>query len=264
MNTMSDTMFKGVITVLEMCADDPGVKVLVFTGAGDRAFSAGGDLEGNKASAGMRDAQQDGSAPPSTSAGAVRNLRSAMQTSLMLRDSHFVTIAAVNGACAGAALAWACACDLRVASENAVFKTGFATAGLSGDFGGTWLLPRIVGPARARELYLLDRKVGASEAQQIGLVSKVYPCKGDSFKAEVLAMAAKMASVAPLALKRIKANLVDADRLTFPEHLDIEAERHARSGYHPDAAESGMSFMQRRKPQFKGIGTRQPWEMSRL
>ena len=266
MNTMSPGTIAGVMVALEMCADDTSVAVVVFTGAGDRAFCAGGNLEGGGASSGMR-GKVCADEPPPTVMGAVRSLRHSMISSQLLRDSHFVSICAVNGACAGAGLSWACACDVRIAAENALFRAGFLTAGLGGDFGGTWLLPRIVGSAKARELYLLDPKVKAAEAVQIGLASLIIPLRGEAFQAAVHQMALEMSARPPLALKRIKANLVDADRLTFSEHLDIEAERHAKSGYHPDAAEAGAAFMEKRAPQFTGAGIlsdRQPWEMSKI
>lgn len=263
MNTMSRDVNQGVTQALQMAADDKSILVVVFTGAGDKAFSAGGNLDGGGASEGMRQAGGAGK-PPSTVTAAVSNLRTMMSSSQLLRDSHFVSIAAVNGACAGAGLSWACACDIRVGAENCLFRAGFLTAGLSGDFGGTWLLPRIVGPAKAREMYLMNEKVKAAEAKQIGLVSKVLPLRGDAFQMEVQKIAQGIGSSAPLALLRIKANLVDADKLTFAEHLDVEAERHAKSGYHSDAKEAGMSFMQKRKPNFQGIKSRESWEVSKL
>ena len=122
-----------------MAADDYSVAVVVLTGAGERAFCAGGNLEGGGASAGFR-AGSGADRPPPTVRGAVRNLRATMTSSQLLRDSHFVSIAAVNGAVAGAGLSWASACDLRLAADNAVFRAGFLTAGLSGDFGGTLLV----------------------------------------------------------------------------------------------------------------------------
>ena len=263
MNTMNEHVLGGVLQALRQCADDPSVAVVVFTGAGERAFCAGGNLEGGSASAGMRAASGPGKPPPTTGA-AVHNLRRIMASSELLRNSHFVTIAAVNGACAGAGLSWACACDLRLAAENALFRAGFLTAGLSGDFGGTWTLPRVVGPAKAREMYFLNAKVGAEEAYSIGLVSKVFPLRGSAFQDACHEVAQSLAASPPLALKRVKANFVDADRLSFAEHLDVEAERHARCGFHPDAAEAGASFLAKRTPVFKGIGMRHPWEMSNL
>ena len=122
-----------VTAALELCSDDPTVAVVVFTGTGDRAFCAGGNLQGGGASAGFR-----AEGRLATVTGAIRNLRASMHSAQLLRNSHFVSVAAVNGACAGAGLSWACACDLRVASANALFRAGFVTAGLSG--GGSHLL----------------------------------------------------------------------------------------------------------------------------
>ena len=204
--------------------------------------------------------------PPPTVRGAVRNLRHIATTSLILHNSHFVSIAAVNGACAGAGLSWACACDIRLASENALFRGGFLTAGLSGDFGGSWTLPRIVGPAKAREIYILNEKIRAQEALRIGLVSKVIAARGNAFQAAVQKIAQRLANEAPLALLRIKANFLDSDKNTsFAEHLDVETERHAKCGYHPDAMEAGKAFLSKRKPKFSNVGeNRSSWEMSRL
>ena len=126
-------------------------------------------------------------------------------------------------------------------------------------------MPRIVGSAKARELYFLNEKIRAPEALRIGLVSKAFTSKGDAFRKEVEQLALTLAAAPPLALKRIKANLNDSDsQLSFEAHLDAEAERHARCGYHPDAMEAGMSFLQKRKPNFTGLDARKKHEMSRL
>ena len=127
-------------------------------------------------------------------------------------------------------------------------------------------MPRIIGAAKARELYLLNEKVRSAEAKRIGLVSKAFNSKGAEFQRDVAQLAAGLAASPPLALKRIKANLNDSDsQLSFEAHLDAEAERHARCGYHPDAAEAGQAFLQKRKPQFTGLDVpRKKHEMSRL
>jgi len=260
MNVMGQHLNAGVQVALDLASDDPDVRVVIFTGAG-RAFCAGGNLSGGVASGGFK--ARAGAKVPPTVSQAVRNLRVGMYSSDMLRSMDKPTVAAVNGACAGAGFSWACACDLRFAASSAVFRTAFASAGLSGDYGGTWTLPRIVGPAKARELYLLNKKVSAQEAKAIGLVSDVFP--DGEFMARVMEEARAMAALPPLALKRIKQNLLDADRLvSFSEALDAEAERHARTAYHPDAAEAGRAFMQKRPGSFVGTGRRQPWERSKL
>lgn len=263
MNTFSGELSVGVTVALDMASEDPNVRVVVLTGSG-KAFSAGGSLsggEGKSASDGFR--APKGSKIPATVNAAIRNLRMGMKSSEVLKFMDKPTIAAVNGACAGAGFSWACACDLRFAADSAIFRTAFASAGLSGDYGGTWTLPRIVGPAKARELYLLNKKIRAEEAKSIGLVADVFP--DSDFLGRVLQEARIMSEAPPLALKRIKQNLNDADRLlSFSEALDLEAERHARSGFHPDAAEAGKAFVEKRAGNFTGSGKREPWEMSKL
>ena len=152
---------------------------------------------------------------------------------------------------------------MRYCSDKAVFATAFVNAGLSGDFGGTWTLPRIVGPAKARELYLLSEKFGADEAARIGLVSKVH--RHDELLGAVMAVAAKAAAAPPLALRRIKANLNDADRVSFPEQLNNEAERHGRMGYSPENKIAATAFVTKTDPDFSGVvKPRKPWELSNL
>jgi 2-(1,2-epoxy-1,2-dihydrophenyl)acetyl-CoA isomerase len=244
LNTMSPELLEGALEAFERAASDDAVRALVLTGAG-RGFCAGGDLGGMASRA------------PDPTTGAPRpvesdiaRLRSRMRTSQLLRDMPKVTFAAINGPCAGAGLAWACACDVRYAARSAVFNTAFMTAGLSGDFGGTWTLPRIVGPAKARELYLLAEKFGAEEAARIGLVSAVVD---DADLLEVVReKAARVASFAPLTLAAIKANLNDALAVDFSTLLDREADRHVRVGRTEDAREAARAFLEKRPGVFRG------------
>jgi 2-(1,2-epoxy-1,2-dihydrophenyl)acetyl-CoA isomerase len=243
LNTMNAELLEEALEAFQRTADDDRVRVLILTGKG-RAFCAGGDLE----------AMAEGTVPgvdggPAVAA-AVTQLRGYMRTSQLLHDMPKVTVAAVNGACAGAGLAWACACDLRYCSESAVFNTAFMTAGLSGDFGGTWTLPRIVGPAKARELYLLAERFRAAEAERVGLVSRMVP-DGD-LMGEVRRVAERIAGFAPLTMRAIKANLNDALGLSLTEQLDREAERHIACGLTEDAREAAAAFLEKRQPRFVG------------
>merc|ERR1712217_529103 len=138
-----------------------------------------------------------------------------------------------NGACAGAGMSWACACDLRFAVSGAKFTTAFVNVGLSGDFGGTWTLPRIVGPGKAREMYLLSDVYTSEEMERWGAVSKVLP-NTTALMEHVMVVANKLADRAPVALERIKANLNDADVTTFGEQLTLESERHAKAVANPE------------------------------
>jgi 2-(1,2-epoxy-1,2-dihydrophenyl)acetyl-CoA isomerase len=166
----------------------------------------------------------------------------------LLRGMPAITIAAVNGACAGAGLSLALAADLRVCATSARFSTAFLTVGLSGDFGGTWLLPRIVGAGRARDLYLRPRPVDAAEALAIGLVSEV----ADDALARAGEIALQLLAQPPLALVAVKQNLNDADHEDLATALDREAARHTACAATADAAEATAAFLEHRRPRFVG------------
>jgi 2-(1,2-epoxy-1,2-dihydrophenyl)acetyl-CoA isomerase len=245
MNALTFDVYRELTDTLRALADQSDVRAVVLTGTG-RAFCAGGDLQG------FAGRQADGERPagPRSVGADVRRLRGYMRTSQLLREMPKVTFAAINGACAGAGLAWACAADIRYCAASAVFNTAFMTAGLSGDFGGTWTLPRIVGPAKARELYLLAEKFRADEAVRIGLVSAVLP--DDELLPFVRAKAERVAGFAPLTLRSIKANLNESLDVAFPVMLDHEAERHTRCGRTEDAREAARAFLEKRAPVFHG------------
>lgn len=244
LNTMNAELLDAALAAMEEAASDDEVRAVILTGRG-RGFCAGGDLEGMAAGRGA-----PGSRGPSPVEREIGGLRRSMRTSQLLRDMPKLTIAAINGACAGAGFSWACACDVRYAARNAVFNTAFMTAGLSGDFGGTWTLPRIVGPARARELYLMAEKFGADEALEMGLVSVVV--EPDELMDYARQRAERAAGFAPLTFAAIKANLNDSAHVSFPEMLDREADRHTRCGRTSDAREAARAFLEKRPPVFQG------------
>lgn len=251
MNTMGGGLVERTAEALEMAAKDDEVRAVILTGTG-RAFCAGGDLQGMAGRSGSSAPKGSGETrrqPPSLEES-IAGLRHSMTTSELLHDMPKVTFAAINGACAGAGLAWACACDIRYCAESAVFNTAFMTAGLSGDFGGTWTLPRIVGPAKARELYLLAEKFRADEAARIGLVSAVLP--DGELLPFVKAKAERIAGFAPLTMRAIKENLNDSFDSTFIDQLDREADRHTRMGRTEDAREAAKAFLEKRPAVFKG------------
>jgi 2-(1,2-epoxy-1,2-dihydrophenyl)acetyl-CoA isomerase len=233
MNGMTNRMVIEARDVLAAAAEDREVRVLVLTGAG-RAFSPGADLQ--------IVASEEGR-PVDLTADDFR-------AAVLLHDMPAVTIAAINGACAGAALGWACACDLRYAAASARFNTAFLDVGVAGDMGGPWTLARIVGPARARELFFFPDKFGAEEALRIGLVSRVFP--DEHFSAEVQAIAERLASAAPIALRTLKANFVDAERMDFKGYVSLESERHLRMFTTEDTREAFAAKVEKRKPRFQG------------
>lgn len=243
MNTMGEDLNERLLEALQRATDDDEVWVVILTGAG-RGFCAGGDLGA------MKERGTDADHAASSPRGRVEELRRMMRNSQLLHEMPKVTIAAINGACAGAGLSLACACDLRFAAANANFNVAFRNAGLSGDFGGTWTLPRIVGPAKARELYLLSPRFDAEEAERIGLVSKTLP-DPEALMAHVAEVADQLVHAAPIAVRSIKANLNDALRLSFSEVLDREAERHIAASRSEDHLEAASAFLEKRRPEFK-------------
>jgi 2-(1,2-epoxy-1,2-dihydrophenyl)acetyl-CoA isomerase len=214
---------------LRELAADAAVRVVVLTGAG-RGFSAGGDVT---AMAGGGDGQR----------GEPLDLRSIMEVSELLHGMPAVTIAAVNGPCAGAGLSFACACDLRYAARSALFVSAFLRVGSSGDHGSAWVLTQAVGPAKARELLFLGDRVGADEALRIGLVSAVVD--DDTLRAHVIGIAERLAGMPPTAARLMKANLDDALTLPLGEYLDRETGRFAECSGSDEAIAAAKAFLSR-------------------
>jgi 2-(1,2-epoxy-1,2-dihydrophenyl)acetyl-CoA isomerase len=212
---------------LRVLADDRSVRVVVLTGAG-RGFCSGGDVTSMTGG---------GSGEPV-------DLRSIMEVSELLHGMPAITVAAVNGPCAGAGLSFACACDLRYAAHSAVFVTAFLRVGSSGDHGSAWVLTRAVGPAKARELLLLGDRVDAEEALRIGLVSAVLD--DDVLLPHVNAVAARMAAMPPTAARLMKQNLDDAVTLPLGEYLDAETERFAECSGSDEAIAAAKAFLEQR------------------
>ena len=237
LNAMDAALLTGAVDALEAAALDSSIRVVILTGAG-RGFCAGGDLKATDTL---------GTGNMESRIGVLQSLQ---RSSKLLRGMSKVTIAAINGPCAGGGFSWATAADLRYASVSAKFTTAYLNAGLSGDFGGTWMLPRIVGSSRARELYLLSEKFSAEDAERYGFVSKVLA--DDELIPYVMSVAERLLAASPIALQRIKQNLNDAEDVSFSEALDREADRHVRTGSSADTAEARRAFLEKRPPKFTG------------
>jgi 2-(1,2-epoxy-1,2-dihydrophenyl)acetyl-CoA isomerase len=222
LNAMTEELIGGVLACLEQATADDAIRAVVLTGAG-RGFCAGGDLGAMGEFAGLR-----------TEEASRAELRRLHRTTELLHEMPKVTIAAVNGPCAGAGLSWACACDLRIAAESAVFRTAFLSAGLTGDFGGTWSLTRLVGAGRARHLFFLNEKLSAASAAAIGLVGEVVP--DGALMGRVADIASGLAQAPPHVVAGIKQNLNDAQELGLHALLNAEADRQVRAAAsHPSA-----------------------------
>lgn len=232
LNGMTNQMVREACDALELAAGDPTVRVLVLTGEG-KAFCPGADL--NHFTSGGKDE---------------RLTPREFQVTTLLHEIPAVTVAAINGACAGAGLGWALACDLRVMTATARLNTAFLDVAVAGDMAIPWTLPRLIGASRARDLSLLPRKVDADEALRIGLVNRVFA--DDTFRDDTEAILATLLEKSPTALRGLKANYVVAERTTLRDFVDYEAERHLRIAASADTAEAFRAYIEKRKPNFGG------------
>ena len=160
------------------------------------------------------------------------------------------TIAALPGAAAGAGLALALACDLRIMSSNAIMTTAFARVGFSGDYGGTYFLTQLVGSAKARELYFLSERVSADEALRLGLTNWV--CEPDDLAAKTREIAGRLAAGPSVAYRYMKENLNRAMGGDVDDCLDLEATHHVHCGQTEDHRAATQAFVDKREPVFNG------------
>jgi 2-(1,2-epoxy-1,2-dihydrophenyl)acetyl-CoA isomerase len=237
-NALSTAMLDGLLEALPRLANDAEVGAIVLTGAG-RGFCAGGDVKGMATNA------RAGSLEERT-----QDLRARMEASRMLHEMPKVTIAMVNGAAAGAGLSLALACDMRIAGESARFTTAFIKVGFPGDFGGTYFLTKLVGTAKARELYYSADVVDAKQALALGIVSKVVP--DAELAKETLALAGRIGSGPRIAYRHMKRALNVAESGSLAEAFDTEAWGQSRCGETEDHKEAARAFVEKRAPVFKG------------
>jgi 2-(1,2-epoxy-1,2-dihydrophenyl)acetyl-CoA isomerase len=249
LNSLTQALTADLHKALIDCMRDPGVKAVVLTGAG-RGFCAGADLSGS-----------GGEPDPITERWSqdpiwwepeqlAARLMEDAQIPILLHRMPKPTIASVRGPAAGSGLLLAAACDLRIASETAVFKTAFASAGRCGDPGGAYFVSKLVGPARAREMFLLDEKIPAQQALDMGLVTKVVA--DDALETETKALAMRFANGPGLAYAGIKRNLNLAETAALEETIAQEGLSNARASLSHDGKEAGRAFMEKRAPNFRG------------
>ena len=232
MNAFNRALHAGLNDALKQ-ARDPDVRAVVITGAG-RGFCAGQDL---------------------TEFSAVGDVGAALRATyhpnvLAIRALEKPVIAAVNGACAGAGLSLACACDIRIASDAAVFVPGFVGIGLVPDSGGTYFIHRLLGAPRAFEWMSSNRRLTAVEAHAWGLVSEVV--EADTFTARTVELAATYAAAPTRAIGMTKRLFDHADNATLEEQLEMEAQLQAAATQTDDFREGVAAFGEKRPPSFTG------------
>ena len=247
MNTISGAMLEQISELLLRADHDPDVRCIVLTGSG-RAFCAGLDLQaqmaGPKGGLGNLGGGNGGDA---TFSGEF-DLRSAPP--VVLHNLDTPTICALNGGSAGYGLDLALGCDIRIAVDTAKLNPGFAKRGILPESGGTWLLPRMVGYAKAAEIAFTGRTLTAAEALDLGLVNHVV--SADEFVERTTAMAQEIAANAPLAVRAIKRMMRAAETETFEQnvhHVFLQLLPLLRTN---DFSEGVAAFMEKRDPEFHG------------
>jgi enoyl-CoA hydratase/carnithine racemase len=217
---------------------DPEVGCVLLTGAGS-AFCAGGDT---------KRMARDGKLP--SPAERTAQLRWEHGIPLALHTLPKPTLAALPGPAAGAGFALALACDLRIAAESTFVTTAYARLGLSGDYGTSWFLTRLVGPAKAREILFTAERLDARDCERLGLVNRVVA--DGALESSALAWAQQIAAGPPIALAYMKDNLNRALTEPLASVLDVEAERMVAGAQTEDYLEAVAAFAEKRAPVFKG------------
>lgn len=244
-NAVSWQLVLDLISSLRSARSSPHVRVLVITGAG-RDFCVGADLA-RVASDSAAD-QDTRTLRGRSVEDDTERLTMASTVTEMLVSFPKPTVAAINGACAGAGLSIALATDLQIAASDAVFNTAFVSAGVPGDFGSAWLLTRAVGTGRARSLLLDPGKMTSSEAAAIGLVTEVAV----DFEARVAELSQKLSNQPATAMAHAKRNLLDAVSGPLPDYLRLEIPRMVDSARSDEARAAARAFLNKKASPSEG------------
>jgi enoyl-CoA hydratase/carnithine racemase len=242
LNAMSPEMIFELGVAAGWLADSAPLRALVVTGAGDRAFSAGGDVNAFKR--GVEDPEID--LPANVRRGA-EMLHVAI---VDFRRIPYPVIGAINGVAAGAGFSLALMCDVRIASTNASFACVYGRIGASPDGGMTYFLPRVVGPDKALQLLLNDPMLAADQALEMGIVSKVVP--PHELLAEARRKADKLAAKAPHYVRMAKLLVGQSLSNSLTEHLQLERHGIADSMATEDLREGVTAFFEGREARFTG------------
>lgn len=243
-NALGDTISPALRRTIAQVGEDTEVRCVVVTGAGS-AFCAGGDVKGM----GGRQAPA-ADAPKKPEEVVADQTQRQQQLTGALYALGKPTLASLSGPAAGAGLAIALACDLRIAAESAFVTTGFANVGLSGDYGASYFLTQLIGTARARELFFTAERVDARRCEAMGIVNRVVP--DEQLQAETTALARQLASGPTVAYALMKENLDRALREDLPTCLAHEARGTVASFQTEDHREAVRAFVEKRKPEFRG------------
>jgi len=239
MNAVNEQMQADLTEALNDVNRDDGVGVLVITGAG-RAFCAGADVGR------MSSAERAARGPEQIRQG----FRGPQGVILGLQRLEKPTIAMVNGTCVGAGLDMACACDIRIGSENARFMCAFVRIGLFPGWGGTWLYPRVMGIPKAAEMLFTGDFIEAKDAERVGLLNKLVPAA--DLEKETMAMASRIANGPPIAIRLAKMQLYKGLEMDLETAMQMAAACETITLTSEDHKEGVAAFRDKRPPQYKG------------
>ncbi len=240
-NALSDPLTTNFRAALKWAADADEVGAILVTGAG-KAFCAGGDVKDMVARLGETEQ------PPVDEQAAF--IRQIVDTSTLLHEMPKPTIAAINGAAAGAGLSLAFACDLRLMAEDAKLTTAFSNVALSGDFGGAYFLSKIVGTAKAREMFYFPIPMNGKEAAEAGAVNRAVP--RDQFDQTLAMLTTHLAQGPSKTFGFMKRNFTLAETASLSDYPDQEAMLMTLSFQTEDHREAATAFVEKRQPKFKG------------
>lgn len=235
-----------LVTAIEDIANDETSRVLVITGAG-RAFCSGGEYSTASGTPAALVTGEDATTAPEFYAF-YRKVPS--RICLGLQNLDIPTIAMVNGPAVGAGFDLALGCDIRVGSENARFSVAWTRMGLVAAFGGTWLLPRVVGIAKAAELIFTGRFVEAEEAERMGILNKLVPAQ--ELERETMELAHQIAAGPSVCIRLSKMNLYKGLEVDLCTALQLLGTSQSIALKTEDAAEAAMAFREKREPLFRG------------
>lgn len=257
-NALNPPLMRALLDALNDAAEDARVRCVLLRGNG-KDFCAGGDVsaakDANEAKAPTAEekAAADEKAArrgPSTPEALMTWLRRNSDATRVLHEMPKPTVAAVHGNIVGAGFGLAAACDFRIVADSASFASGYLKVGYSGDYGGAYFATRLLGAAKARELFMLNQPIDAATAERLGLSTRrVTDAELESTAAD---FARKLAKGPPVALRYMKQNLEAADHLPLDRYLDLEVRNQNRTAQTADSKEAVKALFEKRTPHFTG------------